>query len=202
MSDGRFTLGIGIGGRADDHAAAGTPIGGRGPHLDRQLHELRQIWAGHPYSTDDATDPGGTIGPTPATEGGPPILIGGFAPAALARVARHGAGFLCAAPLAWAEPLVTTVREQWDAANRPGRPRLVCQLNVAVGPRSTVEAARSAIADYYAFTGRPGWGAPLTDPTMITETVEAYREFGADELVLYCYAPDPAQIDLLAELLT
>jgi alkanesulfonate monooxygenase SsuD/methylene tetrahydromethanopterin reductase-like flavin-dependent oxidoreductase (luciferase family) len=186
MTGGRFTLGIGVGGRADDHEAAGTPLAERGRLLEQQLIDLRRIWSG------------GTIGPRPATPGGPPILIGGFAPAALARVARYGDGFLCAAPLRWAGPLVDTVTEQWHAAGRPGRPRLVCQVNVATPAHA--ERARAAIAGYYAFTGRPGWGAPLTDRAEIADTVAAYRDFGADELVLYCYADDPDQIGELADL--
>jgi alkanesulfonate monooxygenase SsuD/methylene tetrahydromethanopterin reductase-like flavin-dependent oxidoreductase (luciferase family) len=185
MSGGRFTLGIGVGGRADDHEAAGTPLAERGRLLEQQLIDLRRIWTS------------GSIGPRPTTPGGPPILIGGFAPAALARVARHGAGFLCAASLRWAGPLVDTVTEQWQAAGRPGRPRLVCQVNVATP--ACAERARAAIAGYYAFTGRPGWGAPVTGPAELADTVAAYREFGADELVLYCYADDPDQIGELAD---
>jgi alkanesulfonate monooxygenase SsuD/methylene tetrahydromethanopterin reductase-like flavin-dependent oxidoreductase (luciferase family) len=140
MAGGRFMLGVGIGGRDDDHAAAGTPIAHRGRHLDRQLGELREIWAGAPYR-------GTAIGPRPATTAGPPVLIGAFAPAALRRVALHGDGFICAAPLAWATPLVRTVEDQWAAAGRAGRPRLVCQVNVAIGTPVTVERARRAIVE-------------------------------------------------------
>jgi alkanesulfonate monooxygenase SsuD/methylene tetrahydromethanopterin reductase-like flavin-dependent oxidoreductase (luciferase family) len=187
MSGGRFVLGVGVGGRADDHAAAGTPLERRGAILDRQLVELRQIWQS------------GQIGPFPAVP--PAILIGGFAPAALRRVARHADGFLCAAPLAWAGRLVDQVTDEWAAADRPGRPRLVCQINVAVGGPATIERAGRAVADYYAFSDRAGWDAPppLSDPAEIAGTVAAYRDFGADELVLYCYADDPGQIEELAE---
>jgi alkanesulfonate monooxygenase SsuD/methylene tetrahydromethanopterin reductase-like flavin-dependent oxidoreductase (luciferase family) len=186
MSGGRFVLGVGVGGRADDHAAAGTPLERRGAILDQQLAELRQIWRGD------------LIGPFPPAA--PTILIGGFAPAALRRAGRHADGFLCAAPLAWADRLVDQVNDEWAAADRPGRPRLVCQINVAAGGPATIERARHAIADYYAFTDREGWSAPtpLSDPTEIADTVAAYRDFGADELVLYCYADDPAQIEELA----
>jgi alkanesulfonate monooxygenase SsuD/methylene tetrahydromethanopterin reductase-like flavin-dependent oxidoreductase (luciferase family) len=197
MSGGRFVLGIGIGGRADDHAAAGTPITTRGRFLDAQLVALKEIWRGEPYR-------GAAVGPRPGGEAGadPEILIGGFAPAALRRVAAHADGFLCAAPLAWAGGLVRTVHEQWAEAGREGRPRLVCQVNVAVGPAETIERARRAIAGYYAFTGREGWGEPLTDPGLIAETVAAYRELGADELVFYCYGDDPAQVDRLAAIVS
>ncbi|MFI5960281.1 LLM class flavin-dependent oxidoreductase [Cryptosporangium sp. NPDC051539] len=191
MSGGRFVLGIGIGGREDDFAAAGTRIDQRGRLLDRQLTDLRAIWRGEPYA-------GAEIGPQPSIAGGPPLLIGAFAPAALRRAARHGDGFLCAAPLDWAGGLVQTVREDWDAAGRPGRPRLVCQINTAIGSAETVEQARRAIADYYAFAGRPGWGMPLSDPAEIADAVAAYREFGADELVLYCYGEDVDQVEALA----
>ncbi|KWV30849.1 luciferase [Micromonospora rifamycinica] len=189
MSGGRFTLGIGIGGREDDHAAAGTPVTARGRHLETQLTELRRIWHGKPYQNT-------TIGPRPGIPGGPPILIGAFAPVALRRVARHGDGFLCAAPLACADRLVRTVQDEWTAVGRSGRPRLVCQVNVALG--SAAAPARAAIAAYY---GRDDWGVPIADPKELLDTVAAYRAFGADELVLYCYADDPAQVDALARAL-
>jgi alkanesulfonate monooxygenase SsuD/methylene tetrahydromethanopterin reductase-like flavin-dependent oxidoreductase (luciferase family) len=216
MSGGRFVLGIGVGSRADDYAAAGTPIEQRGRLLDEQLGALRAIWRGDPFHGTAIgprpgprprprpgparPDPGPATDPTtgPAIELGPRILIGGFAAPALRRVARYADGFLCAAPLTWAGSLVQTVREQWAEAGRPGRPRLVCQVNAAVGSPETIEQARQAIAAYYAFTGREGWGEPLTDPARIAETVAAYREFGADELVFYCYGRDPRQVQALA----
>ncbi|WP_433206965.1 LLM class flavin-dependent oxidoreductase [Dactylosporangium sp. CS-047395] len=185
MSGGRFRLGVGVGGRADDHAAAGVPLSQRGAVMDRMLGDLRAIWGGAPYPTTP-------IGPSAA----PPLLIGGFAPAALARVARFEAGFLCAAPLQWAGKLVDTVQEQWRAAGRAGRPRLVCQVNAATP--ASLDRARGAAAAYYAFTGREGWGEPISDPGQLAETVAAYREFGADELILYCWGDDPGQIELLA----
>ncbi|MEV4276941.1 LLM class flavin-dependent oxidoreductase [Actinoplanes xinjiangensis] len=194
MSGGRFVLGVGVGGRDDDHRAAGTPINRRGRLLDDRLTALRQIWDGQPYRDT-------VIGPRPSTPGGPPILIGGFAPAALRRVARHADGFLCAAALSWAGPLVETVREQWTEAGRTGRPRLVTQINVAAGSAGSIAQARRAVEDYYAFTGRPGWGEPVSDPAELADTVAAHREFGADELILYCWGDDPRQVEHLAAVL-
>ncbi|MDG3010140.1 LLM class flavin-dependent oxidoreductase [Rhodococcus sp. D2-41] len=200
MSGGRFRLGIGVGGRDDDHAAAGTPVHRRGAMMDDQLRDLRRIWSGEPYRADGAASAGGVVGPAPTSARGPEILIGAFAPKALRRVAQHGDGFLCATPLERVAAQVATVREQWTAAGRAGSPRLVCQVNVAVGPENTVETARAAIADYYAFTGRQGWGAPVSDPQHLRDLVDSYRELGADELMLYCYADDPDQIERVAAL--
>lgn len=141
---------------------------------------------------------GSPVGPAPATPGGPSILIGGFAPRALARVARHGDGFICAAPLEWAEPLIASVRRDWQNSGRAGHPRIVCQVNVALGSSGTVDDARAALADYYAFTGRPGWGAPVTDAAHLTDTIRGCAALGADELILYCWADGPDQVDRLA----
>ncbi|MCY1139060.1 F420-dependent oxidoreductase [Actinoplanes sp. Pm04-4] len=103
---------------------------------------------------------------------------------------------MCAAPLAWAGRLIRTVREDWAAAGRTGRPRIVGQVNVALGEAAT--PARRALAAYY---GREDWGIPITDPGELADTVAAYRALGADELVLYCWAGDPAQVDVLAQVL-
>ncbi|WP_030440072.1 LLM class flavin-dependent oxidoreductase [Actinoplanes subtropicus] len=202
MSGGRFVLGIGIGGREDDHAAAGTPMTGRGRALDDQLAALKQIWDGDvigPRPRLFAAQDTASASASRSTRRAPAILIGGFAPAALRRVARHADGFICAAPASWAGGLIRTVREQWAEAGRPGAPRIVCQVNVAVGAPETVADARRAIAGYYAFTGREGWGAPLTEPAQIAEAVADYAELGADEVVFYCYAADPAQVEALAQ---
>ena len=69
-------------------------------------------------------------------------------------------------------------------------------MNVALGAASAT--ARPAIAAYY---GRDDWGAPITDAHELIDTVSAYQAFGADELVLYCYAGDPSQVDTLAGVL-
>lgn len=68
MSGGRFTLGIGVGGREDDCRAAGIDIRRRGRRLDEQMETLRRIWAGHPYDDAEGVGP---IGPAPLTPAAP-----------------------------------------------------------------------------------------------------------------------------------
>ncbi|WP_217166265.1 LLM class flavin-dependent oxidoreductase [Streptomyces sp. AC512_CC834] len=197
LSGGRFTLGIGVGGRADDCLAAGIDLHRRGRRLDEQMALLRRTWNGEPYARDV-----GPIGPRPATPGGPEVLFGGFAPAALERVGRFGDGFLGAAlPAAHMAGLFRDVEAVWRTHERPGRPRLVAQASVALGPDGTVERARHNLLDYYAFTGRAEYMAKglLTAAHEIRGAVDAFRDIGADEVVLYCWSSDLDQVDRLAD---
>ena len=46
LSNGRLTLGLGIGGRDDDFDAAGIPFERRGRQMDELLEEMKRVWAG------------------------------------------------------------------------------------------------------------------------------------------------------------
>ncbi|AYC39058.1 LLM class flavin-dependent oxidoreductase [Streptomyces griseorubiginosus] len=199
LSGGRFTLGIGVGGREDDCLAAGIDLHRRGRRLDEQMTLLRRTWSGQPYGEGV-----GPIGPAPVTPGGPEVLFGGFAPAALERVGRFGDGFLGAAlPPSFMANLFRDATTAWQKHDRPGRPRLVAQANVALGPETTLDRARRNLRDYYAFSGHVEYmeAGLLTTPQQIRETADAYFGIGADEVMLYCWAPDPDQVDRLADLL-
>lgn len=184
VSGGRLTLGLGIGGRAEEYAAAGHDGRTRGKRMDAQLAELHAIWAGS------------EIGPSVGER--PEILFGAFAGAALARIPRWGDGLLCAAPLGYAGQVIGTTRAMWTESGRPGEPRIVAQVNV--GPGGHADEARTAIRAYY---GDNPWADAiverlLTTPGEIREAAAGFAELGADELMLYCWATDPAQVERLA----
>ncbi|GHE85692.1 luciferase [Amycolatopsis deserti] len=192
LSGGRFTLGLGVGGREDDHQATGTNSAGRGRVLDEQMTRMRRIWSG----TEG-------IGPAPVTPGGPEVLFGAFADAALRRVARHGDGFLCAAPPQWAGDQFAKVERFGADEGRDGSPRMVAQVNVALG--SDVDEARTAILGYYGFAGdwaRQTAERMLTTPEQVRETAKHFADLGADELILYCWGTDPGQVDRLADVVS
>ncbi|MEV5914378.1 LLM class flavin-dependent oxidoreductase [Streptomyces chartreusis] len=198
MTDGRLVLGLGIGGREDDHLATGTDPRTRGRRLDRQMETMCRLWHGEPYG-----DGVGPIGPVPARLGGPELLFGGFKPAALERVARWGDGFLAAAAPSWAGGLFDTVRGFWKEYGRDGEPRLVAQVNVALGPPAVIDDARARMHAYYAFTGMPDRmvDGMLTTPADIRAAITAYADLGVDEVMLYCYGLDPDQVDRQADVL-
>jgi alkanesulfonate monooxygenase SsuD/methylene tetrahydromethanopterin reductase-like flavin-dependent oxidoreductase (luciferase family) len=198
LSGGRLVLGLGVGGRHDDHLAAGTDLRTRGRRMDEQLPVMRRLWSGEPYG-----DEVGPIGPAPAREGGPEVLFGGFKPVAFERVARWGDGFLAAAAPAWAGGLFAGVRNAWQEHGREGEPRIVAQVNVALGADEVIDDARAAIGAYYTFTGRPAYmvSGLLTTPGAIGDAIDQFGELGADEVILYCWARDPGQAGRLADLI-
>ena len=87
ISGGRLTLGVGVGGRADDFVADGHGMAGRGKRFDWDLDIYREIWSGRPYAGGD----------NPAVPRGTrevPLLFGGSSPAAFERMARRGVGYI------------------------------------------------------------------------------------------------------------
>jgi probable F420-dependent oxidoreductase len=92
LSGGRFVLGVGAGWNEEEFSALGISVRERGRRTDEVLEAMRRLWAGGPatyegryYSFADAT-----LGTSPQTEGGPPILVGGYSDAALRRALRFG----------------------------------------------------------------------------------------------------------------
>ncbi|MGH2617478.1 MAG: LLM class flavin-dependent oxidoreductase, partial [Thermomicrobiales bacterium] len=115
LSGGRVTLGLGVGGREDDFRAAGASFQDRGRRFEEQLETMKRIWSGQPVAADI-----GPIGPPPAQEGGPPILIGGLSPAAVRRVGRWGDGYFgTGADPATARQFYDIADAAWREAGRP-----------------------------------------------------------------------------------
>lgn len=197
LSGGRLTLGVGVGDRDDDDLAAGVDPRGRGARLDVQMTRMRELWAGAP-----AAEGTGPIGPAPWSPRGPEVLFGASGPASLARVARLGDGMLCAASPSWAGKLFAAVDRAWDAAGRSGRPRHVGQVNIALGPEALVDSARAAMGAYYASTDASErmTAGLLTDQAAVRAAVHGFADLGADEVIAYCWAADPSQLDRLADL--
>lgn len=191
LSGGRLVLGMAVGGREDDYTASGVRFGGRGERLDAMLDEMRRIWNGD------------EIGP-PLPGGGPEVIIGGRAEAALRRVAARGDGYIGAAgPFEAFPQRAQAALKFWEEAGRPGRPRLIAQTYYSLGPSAEREA-HEHLAGYYAFFGpRAGMmiDSALTSPGAVRDAVSRYAEAGCDELILIPCSADLRQLELLAETL-
>ena len=75
LSDGRLTVGVGVGGRDQDYAALGVPFEGRFARLDEQVDVMQRVWRGEVVV--DGLPP---IGPVPVQAGGPPLLTAAMGP--------------------------------------------------------------------------------------------------------------------------
>ena len=198
LSGGRLTLGLGIGGREDDYLAASVSFKTRGKRFEEQLATMHHIWSGQPLS-----DHIGPIGPTPVRAGGPEILIGGYSPAAIQRVGHWGDGFIAGGrDPKGTQQFFNLTEESWNAAGRPGKPRLVGCFYYALGPDAR-ERAGTYLRRYYALLG------PMVETMInnlpitieaIKERIQAYADIGADEVILWPCTPDLEQLDQLAEL--
>jgi alkanesulfonate monooxygenase SsuD/methylene tetrahydromethanopterin reductase-like flavin-dependent oxidoreductase (luciferase family) len=199
LSNGRFTLGIGIGVRENDYLATGFDFHRRGRRVDEQLPILRRIWAGERLSDDL-----GPIGP-PAQHGrGPELLIGGYVEAVIRRIAQWADGYMAPGGGAPKNLLKMWQRilQAWDEAGRAGKPRWVGASYYALGPRAAQYAERYINANYGYNRGLAA--RRLSNLPATHEAVEAamrlQADMGVDEFILRPCADEMDQVERLAEI--
>jgi probable F420-dependent oxidoreductase len=95
LSDGRFTLAVGVGYLKREFAALGVDFDERASLFTEALEVIRAIWTGDDISYEGKTfsAKGITAHPRPVTAPHPPIWIGGNTAAARRRVASYGDGW-------------------------------------------------------------------------------------------------------------
>lgn len=96
LSGGRLLPGFGTGWSPEEYEASGVPMRERGARLDECLDALDELWSANPaeYRGAHWAVPATHSDIKPVQQPRPPIYLGGFAPAALARVARRADGWL------------------------------------------------------------------------------------------------------------
>lgn len=195
LSHGRLVLGMAVGGREDDFAASGADFAGRGRQFDEMLDEFDAVWRG------DSRGMAGAIGPSP-THDRPQVMLGGHNKRAYDRMVKHGDGWISGgAPPDQVGEMAKQARAAWEAGNRTGNPRIAALAYFALGDDAT-EHAKNYLGSYYAFLGDVASmiiGGALTDRERISTALQAYSAAGVDELILFPANPDPAQVDLLAD---
>jgi alkanesulfonate monooxygenase SsuD/methylene tetrahydromethanopterin reductase-like flavin-dependent oxidoreductase (luciferase family) len=195
ISGGRLTLGLGVGIRPDDFVVDGLVVAGRGRRFDRDLGVYRDVWSGKPV--------GG--GPNPAVTPDArqiPLVFGGAVPATFERMARWGVGYVGASvPAPMIAPAFEAARAAWAGAGREGFPYLVAIAYFALGDP---DLGRSNVWDYYSITGeeiaRLVTDGVAAGSEKIKDTVAAFANIGADELILNPTVGDIGEITRLAEI--
>jgi alkanesulfonate monooxygenase SsuD/methylene tetrahydromethanopterin reductase-like flavin-dependent oxidoreductase (luciferase family) len=123
LSGGRLTLGLAVGGRQDDFEVSGVDFDTRGRIFEGQLDELRAVWR---------QERG--VGPEPARNNGPTVLIGGYSEISFRRAARYGDGWTMGGgtPDQFANSL-EQLNAAWSEAGREGKPRTLALMYFSLG---------------------------------------------------------------------
>jgi len=138
LSGGRLDLGLGIGWMPEEFTASGASMDRRGARATEYVSVLRHLWAEglSEFSGEFYEVPRGSVAPNPVQPGGPPILLGGLAPAALRRAGRIADGWVTSSrtDLARIADGVSVIRESAKEAGRdPDALRIVCRGVVRAG---------------------------------------------------------------------
>ena len=196
LSGGRLTLGVGVGRRPDDYVVAPSEYERRGRNMARSLATMRSIWNGEVAGEAGS----GPMGPSPATAGGPEVLIGAGTPRAVRRVGKYADGFIAAASNPHGvQELYQVAVESWQAEGRPGRPRLAGVASYALGP-GAADKVGGYIRHYYSFLGDAAEtmaGNAISTPEAVKDAIRDMEGIGMDEVV---FLPSVAGIDQMERL--
>ena len=197
LSGGRLDLGLGSGWSDAEFTATGADQAGRGRRAEEYLAVLRTLWADEvsEFNGEFYTIPPSRMRPRPVQVPGPPVLLGGSAPAALRRAGRAAAGWVSrsGADLTTIAADVAVVRDAAREAGRdPDAVRVVSRGVVRAGSaedrplagsyeKIRADAARLAEAGvtevFYDLNWDPLVGSPDADPVAAvrrgTEIMEA-----------------------------
>jgi probable F420-dependent oxidoreductase len=144
LSGGRFDLGLGLGWSDEEYRASGASKRHQGRRAEEFLAVIRTLWTDESVAHDGEFYhiPPSKADPKPVQPGGPPILLGGTAPTALARAGRLADGWVSSSR-ADLPRIGESIRIVKDAAAEAGRDpealRYVCRGVVKV--RTTGERA-------------------------------------------------------------
>ena len=148
LSGGRVRLGIGVGWQPGEYESLGVPFAERGRRMDEAIDLLRAYWTepSISYQGRHHTADAMAMEPKPRDgRGGPPIWMGGSAPAALRRIGRSGDGWLAGGgeTVASAQEKIALIRA---AAEGAGRDPATLGYQIQLGdPRDMDAMAKKAV---------------------------------------------------------
>ena len=202
LSGGRYTLGVGVGGRNEDYLALDRSFERRFSRMDAQVRRIRELWEG--AAAGDGLDP---VGPTPV-QPRIPILSGSLGPKSIARTSRWAdgiAGFEMDPSAFSLGATAERIRSAWDDAGRSEAPYLMTSFWFALGADATPrlhEYARS----YLGVFGEDAASAMASMCTAagddaVRRAVDEARVAGYDEIQLVPTTSDIGELDRLTRLL-
>jgi alkanesulfonate monooxygenase SsuD/methylene tetrahydromethanopterin reductase-like flavin-dependent oxidoreductase (luciferase family) len=205
LSDGRLTVGIGVGGREEDYRAIGADFSHRWQRMDDQVAEMHSIWSGEPPF--EGAEP---VGPPPVQPGGPPLVAGVVGPKALARAARWAVGVDDPSSITRVEAGSLTrqrlkVEAAWQEAGRTDTPHFSASLWYALGPDAERQLGEYVFSYLKVFgeevAKSVAASATVTTPATLRDAVDQARQAGCDEFFLVPTTADPDELHRTREAL-
>ncbi|WP_101759876.1 LLM class flavin-dependent oxidoreductase [Oceanicoccus sp. KOV_DT_Chl] len=128
ISNGRLTVGVGVGGREEDYAAIGADWNKRRlAILEQHCATMRKVWAGEKVVESALR----RVEPLPVQSGGPTILSGAIGPKSIKAAARFAdglSGFSLTASLEEIKNSFDQMTAAWQQQGRTGKPRLIASF--------------------------------------------------------------------------
>ncbi len=142
VSNGRFSLGVGIGWLKEEFAALGVPFERRGARFDDYIQAMRKVWSPEvvEHQSDFLEWSGFKSHPLPVQDPFP-VIIGGSKGKAFQRIARYGQGWY--APVNEPAQLAQLLPSLDAACRAEGRQRSTVEISTMwVPPMSGIDAVK------------------------------------------------------------
>jgi probable F420-dependent oxidoreductase len=129
ISNGRFSLGVGIGWLREEFEALGVPFEARGARFDDYVVAMKKVWSGDvvEHQSQFLSWSGFKSYPIPVQKPHVPVIIGGSKGKAFERIAKHGDGWY--APTARFDQLPPLLSELDQACKAVGRDRATVEVS-------------------------------------------------------------------------
>jgi len=192
-SEGRVTLGIGIGGEYPvEFDACQVPVAQRGRRVDEAIPLIRGFWTGEPVTHAGRFYPvdGTRIFPAPAQPGGPPIVVAGRQEPAMRRAALLGDGWMpyLYSPRRYAASVATVTACAAEAGRDLSGFEWFAYLFVNADDDGA--AAREELASFLGGTYRQDFSEMVTSVAVagtvpeVTSRLKEYVDAGARHLIV------------------
>ena len=188
LSGGRLILGVGVGSVEGEFEAIGVPFRERGARTSEHIEVIRTLWTQEQpaFQGRFTTLSGIQSRPLPVQQPHPPIVIGGYSPAAMRRTITQGDGWY--GFMLDVDGAADAVRNLEQTAGEVERPDHLGPLEISITPRGRLDpetVERFAEAGVHRLVPMPRHLMLPTDtPDAIRDDVVAFVESTAESLGL------------------
>jgi len=204
LSGGRVkNVAVGYGGREKDYQAVGASFTGRYGRMDRQVSEMKSIWAG-----EEIVAGGGPIGPPPTSTTGPRLLAGAMGPKSIARCAQWADGLY-----AWSgngdreelKRVFSMADSAWEQAGRSSKPYRLGGFWYTL-TEDGQQKLYDYVYEYLAIAGHEiatmmAESVHRSNANAVAEGLDNAEAAGCEEVFLVPATADLAEIDKLCEII-